>query len=251
MKKLSAVIIDDEEGNRNRLKVLLEEQFAGISVLGVAADGFDGIELIRTAKPDFILLDIEMPKMNGFQMLEAYGEFDFDVVFVTAYNQYAIKAIKFSAFDFLVKPVDVEELKATIERLQIRHSKKDSLIKNRQLMDNLLQPDKKISRITLHSNDGVHIIPIADIIFLEADGQYTHFYLKGGGKKISSLNLMEYEELLSEQGFFRAHRSFLINLKEVRKYNRSEGGSATMSNGQQVDVSKRRKAEFLKVLDRC
>lgn len=250
MKTLSAVIIDDEEGNRNRLKSLLEKQFDKISVAGVAADGFEGIKLIREHKPDFIMLDIQMPRMNGFQMLEAYGEFDFDVVFVTAYDQYAIKAIKFSAFDFLLKPVDTDELKQTIERLLIRHSKPDSLVKNRQLMNNLQRQNNHITKITLHSNDGVYILPVEDIIFMEADGQYTHFFLKDGGRKLSSLNLMEYEELLSDHHFFRAHRSFLINLKEVRKYVRGEGGSVIMSNGQSVDISKRRKAEFLKVLEK-
>jgi two-component system LytT family response regulator len=246
---LSAVIIDDEEGNRNRLNALLQGQCEGISILGLARDGFEGIKLIREKKPDFILLDIQMPKMDGFQMLETCGEFDFDVVFVTAFDQYAIKAIKFSAFDFLLKPVDVDELKTTINRLRLRNSKIDSQIKNRQLMSNLRQQSKKITKITLHSHDGVHIIPVENIIYLEADGQYTHFHLKDDLKKLSSLNLLEYEDLLCDQHFFRAHRSYIINMNEIRKYVKGEGGSVIMSNGHEVDISKRRKSDFLKVLE--
>lgn len=246
---LSCIIIDDEEKNRNLLAQLIQKECADVSIKGTASNGFDGIELIRAQKPDFILLDIQMPRMTGFQLLQVYGEVDFDVVFVTAYDQYAIKAIKFSAFDYLLKPVDAEELKATVERLKKKKADGDMGKMTSQLLNNLQHDPKKITRITLHSSDGVHIINIGEIIYLKADGQYTHFYLRDGTSKLSSRNLKEYEEILTEHRFFRAHHSFLLNLNEVKKYIRGDGGAALMSNGAEIDVSKRRKEEFLRMLE--
>ena len=248
MNLLRAIIIEDEELNRQRLHELVKNHCPTVEVAALACDGFEGIKVIRELKPDFIFLDIQMPRINGFQMLEMYGEFDFEVVFVTAFDHYAIKAIKFSAFDFLLKPVDTDELKATVERLQKRKSKSNMLEKNRQLLQNLQTPEKAISRITLNTNDGIHIIPLNQIIYLEADGQYTHFYLKDGGKKLSSLNLREYEELLEEPAFFRAHRSFIINMNEIKIYHRGEHGKVIMSNGEEIDISKRRRTEFINLL---
>jgi two-component system LytT family response regulator len=246
---LNCIVIDDEEKNCNLLAELLKKHCPEVSVVAMALDGYEGISLIRKHKPDFIVLDIQMPRMTGFQMLEVLGEVDFDVVFVTAYDQYAIKAIRFSAFDYLLKPLDKEALVASIERLQQKKSKENLKIKSEQLFNNLQQPVKKISRITLHSSDGVHIIPITDIIYMAADGQYTHFYLRDKSTKISSHNLKEYEELLAEHNFFRTHHSYLINMDEVKKYLRGDGGTVIMSNGKELDVSKRRKEEFLGLLE--
>jgi two-component system LytT family response regulator len=246
---MKCIIIDDEEKNRNLLGELLKKHCPLVTVAGFAKDGYEGIKLIREVKPDFIFLDIQMPKMTGFQMLEVYGEIDFDVIFVTAYDQYAIKAIKFSAFDYLLKPLETGELKASVLRLKDKLSKEQPQMKTRQLFSNLKDGVKKITKITLHSSDGVHILPIADIIYLQADGQYTHFYLRDGSTKLSSHNLKEYDELLNEHNFFRVHHSFLINMNEVKKYSRGDGGTLLMSNGKEVDVSKRRREEFLKLLE--
>jgi len=143
----------------------------------------------------------------------------------------------------------VAELCSTVERLDKKKSKGDTGKMATQLLANLQHDPKKISKLTLHSSDGVHIINIQEIIYLKADGQYTHFYLKDGASKTSSRNLKEYEEILTEHGFFRAHHSYLINMNEVKKYVRGDGGSALMSNGLEIDVSKRRKEDFLKLLD--
>src|SRR5581483_9190402 len=172
---MRCVIVDDEEKNRNLLAELVKKNCAGIEIVGLANDGFSGTKMIRELKPELVFLDIQMPRMSGLQMLELYGDIDFEVIFVTAYDQYAIKAIQFSAFDYLLKPVDPEDLIASIERLKQKKLKQDSLLKTQQLLSNLHQPAKKISKITLHNYDGVHIIPITDIIYLQADGQYTHF----------------------------------------------------------------------------
>ncbi|MFT4032029.1 MAG: response regulator [Siphonobacter sp.] len=241
---LTTLIIDDELRGRNLLRELVQRYCPDIEILGLAASAQEGIELIRKYRPDFVFLDIKMPTRTGFDMIDQLGTVDFDIVFVTAYNEFAVKAYKYSAFDYLLKPVDPDELKATISRLVVKRQNNTLQARLSLLMKTLEEPKKLPTRITISAADGITILNIEEIVYLEADGPYTTFYLQDNRKQISSHNLKEYEELLADHGFFRSHHSFLLNMKHVRKYIKSDG-YVLMSNGRQAEVSKRKKEEFL------
>lgn len=241
---LTTLIIDDELRGRNLLTELVRRYCPEVEVLALAQDAHEGIELIRRHQPDFVFLDIKMPTLNGFEMLERIGEINFDVIFVTAYNEFALKAYKYAAFDYLLKPIDPDELCGTIERLKAKRSQ--SRLRDRMdlLMRTLEEPRRLPTKLTISAADGITLLTIADIVYLEADGPYTTFFMLGGEKIVSSHNLKEYEELLGDHGFFRSHHSFLLNLNHVRKYVRSEG-YVLMANGRHAEVSKRKKEEFM------
>lgn len=245
---IRAIIIDDEPKGRNLLRELISGKFPEIQILAQAQNADEGILSIAKYMPDVVFLDINMPGKNGFDMLKEIPEIRFEIVFITAYDKYAIRAFRYHAFDYLLKPIDVEELSNCIERLKEKQLHKDLDERLELLMAQLQHPQQLPDRITINSLDGITLLPITEIIYLEAAGTYTIFYLKNRDKIVSSLNLKEYEELLSDHHFFRVHNSFLINLLEVKKFIKSNGGSVMMSNGNQVSVSKRRRDEFLKLL---
>ncbi len=247
MDTLKTIIIDDEQKGRNLLNELVKRYCPEVEVLGLAESATEAILKIRQLKPDFIFLDIQMPEINGFQMIEMMGDIDFEIVFVTAYNEYAVKAYKYAAFDYLLKPVDPEELNKTIERLKLKRQQVSLQERLSLLMKTLEDPKKLPSKITVSNSDGISVLNISEIIYLEADGPYTTFFLMNGTKIVSSHNLKEYEEILSDNGFFRSHHSFLLNMNHVSKYLKSDG-YALMSNGKHTDVSKRRKDDFVQRL---
>ncbi|MBC7893600.1 MAG: response regulator [Sphingobacteriaceae bacterium] len=245
---LTTLLIDDELRGRNLLRELLARYCPDVRVLALCENAAEGIAAIRLHQPDFVFLDIKMPTVNGFEMLEQLGEVPFEIVFVTAYNEFAVKAYKYAAFDYLLKPVDPDELVATVERLKAKKQQASLHDRLALLMKTLDEPKKLPSKLTIHGTDGITILTIADILYLEADGPYTVFFLQNRDKLVSSRNLKEYEELLTEHGFFRTHHSFLVNLEHIKKYVRSEG-YVIVSNGAHVDVSKRRKDDFLHRLE--
>ena len=244
MEKLTALIIDDELKGRNLLNELVKRYRPDVEVLGLAQSATEAISLIRQFNPDFIFLDIQMPEINGFQMIELMGHIDFEIVFVTAYNEFAVKAYKYAAFDYLLKPVDPDELNKTIERMKIKRQQMGLQERLSLLMKTLEEPKKLPTKITVSNSDGISVLNISEIIYMEADGPYTTFFMLDNSKLVSSHNLKEYEDLLSEQGFFRSHHSFLVNLNHITKYLKSDG-YALMSNGKHVEVSKRKKDEFV------
>ncbi len=247
---ITAVIIDDEKKCVSLLKHLIENHCKDINVVGEAESAAQGLQVIQQHKPDLVFLDIEMPDKTGFELLKSLPEINFDIIFTTAYNHYAIKAIRFSALDYLLKPVDLDELKNALARVYKKHQKAGPQQNVDVLMSNIKSPQPNFSRISLSTQDGLVILHVDEIIYCEASGTYTIFYLKNREKIIVSKTLKEYEELLKDHSFFRVHNSFLINLNEVKKYVKGDGGSAFMSNGDEVFVSKRRKEEFLSVLNK-
>ena len=245
---ITAIIIDDEKKCISLLQKTIEKQFSDISIVATAANADDGIKLIQQHEPDLIFLDIEMPNKNGFDMLAAFDEINFDVIFTTAYNQYAIKAIKFSALDYLLKPIDADDLKLAISRFkQKQRSSQKSQIN--LLFDNLKNLNHAYSKISVSTNEGVIFLNTADIIYCEATGNYTQFYLRNNEKLLSSRTLKDFEELLAGNNFFRVHHSYLINLNEIKRYIKGDGGSVIMSNTDEVLVSRRKKDEFMKKLN--
>ncbi len=240
-----AIIVEDEPLSGDALASLLKNWCPGVRLEGICYSGADAIKMIEKLRPELVFLDIEMPHMSGFGLLEKLGEINFDIIFTTSYDQYAIKAIRVSALDYLLKPVDRGELMAAVNKITPRQQQSTS----RQL-ELLLQQLKHpvISRIALPTIEGLQLIALSDIIACNARSNYTVLQLKGNKTLTVSRTLKEIEEMLDESGFLRIHHSHLVQLNEINKYIRGEGGSVVMSNGTHLDVSKSRKEELLKQL---
>ena len=245
---MKILIIEDEKKSREGLKNLIEEFCDEATVVGMASNVQEGLQQINEKNPDLLMLDIEMQSATGFDLLEKVDSFNFEVIFTTAYEQYAIKAIKFSALDYLLKPIDVQELKQAIEKARMKRSLNTVNERVSLLLKNMRVDNPKTRKITLSTSEGLVFIPVQDIIRCEAQGAYTNFHLRNNKKIMVSKNLKEYENLLGDSGFFRIHNSHLVNLSEVERFIKSEGGYAVMKDGAKVAVSQTRKEEFLELM---
>jgi len=244
---VTAIIIDDEAKGRLALREKLSTYCPQVQVLAEASNGKDALLLIALHQPKLIFLDIEMPHMNGFEMLNALPEKNFQVIFTTAYDQYAIRAIKYAAFDYLLKPIDIEELKNAVEK--ITSNKNHQTKKQAELLqENMQHPKKQLNKLAIPTLDGLLFFDIKDIIHLEANSNYTFINLLGKTKITASKTLKEFEELLPGDIFFRTHHSHVINLNYIKRYIKGDGGQIELQNGTYVDVSRRKKEEFLKVI---
>ena len=234
---MKTIIIDDELSAREALRSLLNNFIQGVEIIA-EADGVEtGLAAIQQLRPDVVFLDINMPSGTGFDLLEKLEGIDFALVFVTAYDQYAIKAIKFSALDYLLKPVDLQELRKTMERIR----NLDDIKTPAQLVNHYRTNQKERETLVLPTADGFDIVRIGDLIHCVGDRNYTTFILKDGNRIIVSRTLKEYEMLLSDSGFMRIYQSHLINLKWVKKYLRGRGGYVIMADGTQLPVSRDKK----------
>jgi two-component system LytT family response regulator len=243
---LTAIIIDDEPKGRLALKQKLVSYCPQVDVIGEAGDGSEGLKLIQKFSPAIVFLDIEMPRMNGFEMLHELKEKNFHLIFTTAYDQYAIKAIKYAAFDYLLKPIDIEELKLSIEK--IASTAPTQTEKKLATLQQNLQSKSLSNKIAIPTLEGLLFFNISDIIHLEAQSNYTTIYFSAHPKLTASRTLKEFEELLPQDIFFRPHHSHLINLNYIKRYIKGDGGQIEMQNGNYVDVARRKKDEFLKVI---
>lgn len=239
---MRAVIVEDEVHNREALKNLLEEYCEDVTVAGVAASVREGVELIQQVRPDLVFLDIELQTGTGFDLLKELPNPNFDIIFTTAFEQYAIKAIKFSSLDYLLKPIDVDELQAAVQKARMRHHEASRQEQLNVLLSNM--SGKGNRKICLATGDRIEFVRVDEILLCEASGSYTHVHLKGQRKIMVSKHLKEYETLLSEDNFMRVHNSFLINLNEVKQFVKSEGGYILMNNDVQVSISPRKRDEF-------
>ncbi len=243
---IKAVIIEDEIYSRKLLQKMLEEHCSGVAVLGTAQDVTAGIKLIKQTNPEVIFLDVEMPGGTGFDILNAFENPTFKIVFVTGYDHYAIKAIKYSAIDYLLKPINLLELKKTIQKLKKNPVNQQENI--RFLNETIQRKADVVERIILSDHKKHIIVQIEDILFIEAEGTYVTFHLKGA-KKFTAINpLSYYEDVLTETKFFRVHKSFLINSDKVLKLETGRGGVVHLDEGIQLPVAVRRKSAFVKFL---
>lgn len=243
---LKAIIIDDESKGRMALAQKLTDYCKEVLIVGEAENGEAGIKLIEKTKPDIVFLDIEMPRMDGFEMLHRLPQKNFHLIFTTAYDQYAIKAIKYAAFDYLLKPVDIEELKLAISKISMyQHAHTE---KKLELLDQNLSGKNAFNKIAISTLDGLLFFEIKDIVHLEANSNYTTLYFVSGSKLVASKTLKDFEELLPADIFFRVHHSHLINLNYIKRYIKGDGGQIELQNGNYVDVSRRKKEEFLKTI---
>lgn len=244
---INAVIIEDEKKSAEALAQLLLRHCPEIRLLGKAENVKQGTDLICKQKPELVFLDVMMPDGSGFDVLEKLSDLKFEVIFTTAHEKFAMKAIKYSALDYLLKPMDPEELKAAVKKVSER--KKFSNEANlRSLLENVKQDENQFSKITLPTGHSYEIVPIKEIIRCEANDNYTTVYLTGGKKYMVSGTLKHYEELLPEKDFTRVHHSHLINMNHMSSFLKEDGGYALMSDGSKVEVSRRKKEEFMKRL---
>jgi len=248
MNKLKAIIIDDEARSRQSLSQKIILHCTDVEIIAECENGEQGIQLIEEKKPGIVFLDIEMPRMNGFTMLQQLSNRSFELIFTTAYDHYAIRAIKFSALDYLVKPVEVEELKEAIEMVKQKRKQNTTNERLETLLYNLMHEKNQSNRIAIPSIEGLQFIEVNDIIYLEAESNYTVVYIKPSQKITVSKTLKDFEELLPQPVFIRIHHSWIINKNHVQKYLRGEGGHVIMSNGKTLDVARRKKDEFMKAI---
>jgi two-component system, LytTR family, response regulator len=244
---ITAVIIDDEAKGRLALREKLQHYCPEVVVLAEATDGATALQIINEQQPQLIFLDIEMPRMNGFEMLNQLPEKNFNIIFTTAYDQYAIKAIKYAALDYLLKPIDIEELKTAVAKT-MTVNKMNTEKQVQLLQQNIRHPKKSFHKLAIPSLDGLLFYDINDIVHLAASSNYTTIYFNDKTKMMASKTLKEFEELLPEDIFFRTHHSHLINLHYIKRYIKGDGGQIELQNGTYVDVSRRKKDDFLKVI---
>jgi len=245
---MKAVIIDDEQHGITTLTWSLQQYCKEVEVIGFAHNGEDGYNLIQQMVPDLVFLDIEMPILSGIDMLIKFNDIPFKVIFTTAYDKYAIKAIKLNALDFLLKPIDKDELIFAIAKAQ-----KEMNVVSKVQLQNLhdIHKTKVVDKIALSLSNGLHFINISEIIRVEADGNYSKFHLLDNRKLLLSKTLGDAEEILSEDpNFYRIHKSHLINLKHVTRYIRGEGGEIVMSDGASIAISRSKKEEFLDLFNK-
>lgn len=244
---ISAIIVDDEPYSCEALAVMLERYCPEIKVLDICYSGANALKSITEQNPQILFLDIEMPFMNGFEMLEKLPELNFKLIFTTSYDQYAIQAIRLSALDYLLKPIDKDELRKAVQK--VINTEGLPLPQQLQvLLSKLNQPKVVVHKIAIPTMEGLQMVLVENIVRCEAERNYTNLILKNGGKITASRNLKDLEEMLEDYSFIRVHHSYLVNLNEVEKYIKGEGGYLLMSDKSTVNVSRNRKEILLKKL---
>lgn len=239
--KLTAIIVEDEETSREILKNYLKKYCPNVTVLGEAANVEEALVLIRNNDLDLVFLDVEMPYGNAFDLLDKVGDVNFETVFVTAYNHYAIDALNAHASYYLMKPISIDELIKAVDYVTEIKTKEDAL------QNQVLVPKTNTvnGKITIPQQNGFEVINTADILYCKADDNYTEIYLNTNKKKVVSKTLKYFEDILKDTSFARVHKSYLVNVNEVVKYMKGKGGSVILSNGKEIIVSASKKSALL------
>ena len=245
---IKAILLEDEHHSRQLLCEMLTEHFENISVLAVCENTEEAAIAIARHHPDLVISDIEFGNSSVFDMLQGLHSIDFEVIFTTAHEKYALQAIKFSALDYLLKPFNLDDLTNAIDRCQIKLNEKQSARRFEVLFYNLKGLQKDTKKIALPILNGLQVVSLKDIVRCQAEANYTIFFFVDEKKMIVTKSLKEFEDLLVDYDFMRVHNSHLINLNHIVKYRKGEGGVVAMSDGSEVDVSRRKKEEFLQRL---
>ncbi|MEM9920084.1 MAG: LytTR family DNA-binding domain-containing protein [Bacteroidota bacterium] len=248
---IRTTVIDDEKRTARGLCQLLAQVAPDVKILSVEHSIQSGLDAIQKDQPQLVFLDIKMPKGTGFDLLDRLTSIDFDLIFTTAYDHYAIRAIKFSALDYLLKPIDMEELEKAVQKVRQRQETQNQKANIDFLLKSLESslPSTPFEKIALPSLKGYSFVAVKDIIYCEAEGTYSKVYLTRQKQLLVSRNLKEIESLLAEHTFFRIHRSYLVNMDHLLEYARGEGGQVQLSNGAILPVSQRRKELFVRYIN--
>lgn len=234
---LRVLLIDDEKNALTALRKMLEQFCPDVTVVGEAQTALEGLRLIRQCEPDLVFLDVEMPGGTGFDLLETLDKRTFTTIFTTAHEQYSIPAIRAGAVDYLLKPVSLDELRNAIKRVNDQREKSVTVASGEQ-------------RISISNTDGTWFVSANDVVCIEGDGRYSRFFLTDGKDHLVSRNLGELEEELGAMHFFRVHKSWLVNCRHVKQISSADGGFAVLSNGKEIEISRRKKAEFMRMMGR-
>ncbi len=241
MKMIKAIIIDDEISSTETFAIELGMYCPQVEILAKCNSPADGLAKIASLRPDLVFLDVEMPWMNGFELLQKIPKIDFEVVFVTAHDAFALNAFKVSAADYLLKPVKKEELMAAVNRVSERLAKSESANNIESLLSNINFLQLNIPKISFATSEGIEFLSIPDIVYCGADSNYTFIHNIDGSKLLVSKSLKQVERMLEGYHFFRIHQSYLINLSHIKKYHRGQGGSVRMVDGTELPVARSRK----------
>jgi two-component system LytT family response regulator len=245
---IRTVLVDDEIDSILVLTRLLESYCPQIKIVGKAEGVESALEVIRVTDPDLVFLDIEMIQGNAFDLLNRLPSITFQVIFVTAFDNHAIRAFKYSAVDYLLKPVDIDDLRTAVNKVTERARDENVVGRMKLLLENMTRQNVPGQKMAIPTLDGLSFIPMFDIIWLESKGNYTHIHFSGGTAIVSTRTIKEYEDMLPESIFFRVHSSFIINLQRIQKYQKGRGGNVIMEDGCSIEVAARRRNEFLQQL---
>lgn len=248
--KIETVIIEDDPEIRQVYRHLLKKYFPDeIEIVGEAESVSLGVDLIKTKKPIFALMDIEIIGGTSFDILKKLYPYNFKIIFITAFNQFALKAIKFSAMDYILKPVEEDEFKKSIEKaIYSIESDQNNSLQNRHLME-FYKKENQLKKIVLKTMDAFHLVNISEILYCRSDNSYTSFFLDNGEEIVVSKGIREYIGILDEYGFFRPHQSYIVNLNFIKKVDKTDGGFIVMKNGAEIPISSRQKKYFFKLMD--
>lgn len=246
---MKILIVDDESPARSQHKRLLNEFFPELHVCAEAASVEEAWQLIRLHNPGLVLLDVDMPDGTAFDLLRKFPEIPFSIIFITAHEKYALQAIKFSALDFLLKPFTEAEFADAIRKAIRKHGASEMVLQLKTLMQNL-NPEQSEERIVLRTSDSIHVVSLAEIVRLQADGAYTTFFFQQRKPVVVSHNLKEYDEMLANKGFVRSHQSHLVNLRQLTAFLKTDGGTLALKDGSKVPVATRYKEKVLEAIAR-
>jgi two-component system LytT family response regulator len=246
---INAIIVEDEKHSRETLSGLLKLYCKNVNVIAEADGMMAGIKAIKKHKPDLIFLDIQMPDGSGFRLLESLDEIDFGIIFTTAFDQFAIKAIKFSAIDYLLKPIFPDDLVAAVKKAEELQDERNTRKSVEVLLENMKRPEAEPPKIVLSTAERINVVKVQDIIRCESDNYYTLFFFSNGTKLLVSKTLKENEELLKDYNFIRPHKSHLINVMYIKSFNKQEGGYILLTDGSRVPVSRRKKEMIVDIIN--
>lgn len=246
MNKLTCIIVDDEAISRDTLENYVQKYCENVEVLALCENVQQGLDAIKKHQPDIVFLDIEMPYGDGFDLLDQVEKINFDVVFITAFSNYAIRALNMSATYYILKPVDIDELVSAVDKIRERRADmSDTSIQSKILLDNLRVANGQMQRIVLPQLTGFIVVPVTDILYAQADDNYSIIHLQDGKRHVVSKTLKFFDEMLSELGFVRVHKSHLINLSCIVEYKKGKTAQVKLTDGTWLDISAQRKKEFL------
>ncbi len=246
---ITAVIIEDEQQLRETNRLFLENNFANIKIVGEAGTVNEAIKVITDTKPQLVLLDIELADGNCFQVLQKCKPYTFKPIFITAYNQFAIKAIKFSAIDYILKPVNEFEFCNAIQSA-IKYIRQDEINLQTDNFQDHYSNNTKSKKLVLRTTESMHVVPVNNIYYCKSDNSYTTFYINDGQEIIVSKSIKEYADLLEEHDFLRPHQSYLVNINAISKIDKSDGGFIVLQNKKEIPISQRRKQIIIDALNK-